>query len=395
MTPDIEHDLRETLAGRKGLPGRYFTDEGLFALEQKRVLARTWMCIGLSADVAAKGDLYPVTVLGLPLVLARDADSLRCFHNVCSHRGAVLVEQLVRGQIRIVCPYHSWSYTLRGDLTKTPHVAGPDRHTCPTLDTARLGLREVRCAEWANHVFINLSGDALPFEQWIAPSAARFADVSWPEMRRDAALAQRVNVAANWKIIVENFVESYHLPWVHKALNEVNPMDRHYQILGGHRYLGQGGEAYEGERATGALLPMFSGTRSRSRYEALQIFPNLILSPLPDNLFSIIALPQSAAHTVERVEFFFARDEALAEQHAEARRSTAGFIIDVNLEDIGIVEKVQRGRVSPAFEGGQFASAQEATSLQFQRQIAAAMLAEEGQLPETLVELPTQDISHP
>jgi phenylpropionate dioxygenase-like ring-hydroxylating dioxygenase large terminal subunit len=390
---EADTDFLAVLERDQGLPGRYFTHSEPLALERQFVFESSWICIGLSADAPQKGDLFPVVVLGQPLMMVRDTNELRVFHNVCSHRGAMLVDGPRRAGPRILCPYHSWSYRLDGTLASTPHVGGADRHECPGIDAARLGLRAVRCCEWAGHVFVNLSGRAPPFEDWIRPVAERFRRVDWAELRRDPALARQLDVAANWKIIVENFVESYHVPWVHKTLNAVNPMSTHYQILGGHSYLGQGGTDYQGDQVSGTSLPLMKGTSGYSRYEALAIFPNLILSPLPDVTFSIILLPDAPERTRERLEFFYVGDEALQEAYRPARNAGAEFIAGVNAEDVRIVETVQRGRGSPAFTGGRFAPAQETTSLQFQKMIAARILSA-GEAPERIAQLPTRDITH-
>jgi choline monooxygenase len=392
---DITTHLTALLEREQGLPGRFFTDEDIFSLERREVFESGWMCIGLAADAPAKGTLLPLTVLGYPLLIVNDGGPLRVFHNVCRHRGAVLVEAPARGAARIVCPYHSWTYKLQGELVATPHLAGPGKHGCEGFEVGGLGLQSVRSAEWAGHLFVNLSGTAPLFKDWIRPIAKRFENVSWAELRHDAMLARNLEVAANWKIICENFVESYHLPWVHRALNAVNPMDLHYQILGGHSYLGQGGTGYQRERVAGTSLPRMTGLQDASRYESLIALPNLILGPLPDMTFSIILLPQSACRTRERLEFFFVGDQALAGTLEPARRAAAEFIASVNSEDVQIVESVQRGRSSPAFTGGRFAPAQEATSLQFQKIIAARLLARGQRSPEDIASLTFADITNP
>jgi choline monooxygenase len=394
MQPTNE-DYAALLERDQGLPGLHFTDEAVFQLERRAILEKSWFCIGLSADVPAKGDLSPVTVFGEPLLMVRDGATLRVFHNVCSHRGSLLVEAPVHGGPRIVCPYHSWVYKLDGTLAATPHVGGPGRHVCPSIDPRRLALRAVPVAEWAGHVFINLSGTAPPFEQWIRPVAERFGAIPWDDLRRDPALARSLDVAANWKIICENFVESYHLPPVHAALNAANPMEQHYQILGGHSYLGQGGTGYQPDQIAGAGLPRMTTFADASMYEALVIFPNLILAPLPDMTFSIVMLPDSAQRTRERLEFLFVGEEALQDRYRALREKGAEFVTNVNAEDVGIVETVQRGRWSSAFTGGQFAPAQEATSLQFQKTVAARILATDPNRPEEVVSLATRDILHP
>ena len=99
----------------KGLSNRFYTDTAHFEFERDELFAKTWACVGFGRDVPAAGDLAPVSLLGIPLILLRDRQGqLKVFHNVCSHRGATLVEQAckVRGAIR--CPYHSWAYDLSG-----------------------------------------------------------------------------------------------------------------------------------------------------------------------------------------------------------------------------------------------------------------------------------------
>src|SRR5258708_6220346 len=354
IADDYRQDLEALIDKGQGLPGRYFTDEAFFAVERRRVFEASWTCIGLSADVGFKGDMCAVTLLGYPLLMVRDGETLRVFHNVCSHRGAVLLPDGARSGPRIVCPYHTWAYKLNGDLVSTPHVGGAGVHTCEGFEPGRLGLRSIRCAEWAGHVFVNLSGTAPEFADWIRPADQRFGAVAWQDLRRDVALARKVDVAANWKIICENFVESYHLPPVHRVLHSVNPMEKHYQILGGHSYLGQGGTAYDGDAIAGSILPQVKGIAS-TRYDSLNVFPHLIIAPLADVTFSIIVLPQSAARTRERVEFFFAGDEALHDRFAGPRHTAAEFVSSVNAEAISIVESLHRGRRSPAFPRGQCA----------------------------------------
>jgi choline monooxygenase len=155
-------DFAALLERGQGLPGRHFTDEAVFELERHAVFMQGWMCIGLSSDIPAKGDIKPVNILGHSLLLVRE-DALQVFHNVCSHRGSPLVETPAHGRARIVCPYHSWTYRLDGELVSTPHVGGPRRHTCETINPESLRLRRVRCAEWAGYVFINMSGIAPAF----------------------------------------------------------------------------------------------------------------------------------------------------------------------------------------------------------------------------------------
>ena len=138
------------IAEARGLPNAAYTSESFAAVECDQVLARGWTCIGVGRWVPQPGDLRPVRLLGLPLLMLRDAaGNLKVFHNVCSHRGLELVATPGRSKGLIRCPYHSWSYDLDGNLKATPFVGGPGTRDCPGFDRMRHGLKPVRSAVWA------------------------------------------------------------------------------------------------------------------------------------------------------------------------------------------------------------------------------------------------------
>ena len=157
-----------------GLPRAAYVDPAFLAAENERLFRRRWVCVGITEDVAAPGSVRPVKAAGNSLILARDLGGvIRVFHNFCRHRGMRLIDEAATGQRVIMCPYHSWSYGLNGALLKTPHAAGIDRHDRTTLPRALPGLAPVRHAVWGPLVFVNLSGEAPPFETYIAPLAER------------------------------------------------------------------------------------------------------------------------------------------------------------------------------------------------------------------------------
>lgn len=391
--------LREVFAGRRGLPAEAFVDERWFASEVDLLMRRHWVCVGLTRDAAGPGDLFPIEFAGWPLVCVRDATGLlRVFHNVCSHRGAMLVETAECAAARITCPYHRWMYGLEGDLQHTHHVGGFRVHVTPEADPAALGLRQVRSAEWHGFLFVDLSGEAEPFDDFIRPTEQRLAPVDFSIVRDDPAFDATYALRSNWKTVVENFVESYHVPQVHPELQRFNPMSAHFQILGGAAYAGQGGTAY-GSGDNPAPMPGDDLPRMQSllvqdfSYESLYVFPNLILVPVENMMFSIIVSPTSAGETSERVSFAFYTDESLGEAFRTSREAVVASIIQVNSEDIAIVESCQRGRRSPAFTGGVFVQRQEATSQLVQRMFAGRMLQQMGEAVD-LTTLPVEDIHH-
>jgi choline monooxygenase len=391
--------LRDVFAGRRGLPAPAFIDEGYFAEEMRLLMGRHWVCIGFEHDVAQAGDLHPVVFGGMPLLMARDsAGELRVFHNVCSHRGAMLVDEPQCGAARITCPYHRWMYRLDGALEHTHHVGGFRVHVTPEADPEQLGLVPIATRVWNGYVFVDLSGAAGSFDDYIRPTAERMAPIDFDIIRHDPAFDGTFELRSNWKIIVENFVESYHVPQVHPELQKFNPMSAHFQILGGAAYAGQGGTAYGSADnpvpMPGDDLPLMDTLVAQPfSYESLYVFPNLILAPVQNMMFSIVVYPIAAGVTLERIAFFFYTDTSMTEQHREGRKAVADAILQVNNEDIAIVESCQRGRHSPAFAGGVFMSNQEATSLLVQRVFAGRLLEQLG-VDVDFATLPMKDIFH-
>src|SRR5258708_13200047 len=125
IADDYRQDLEALIDKGQGLPGRYFTDEAFFAVERRRVFEASWTCIGLSADVGFKGDMCAVTLLGYPLLMVRDGETLRVFHNVCSHRGPGLLPDGAPHGPRLACLYPPWPHKLNAPCLPNPHAVTP------------------------------------------------------------------------------------------------------------------------------------------------------------------------------------------------------------------------------------------------------------------------------
>ncbi len=209
------------------LPNAAYTDSAVFEAERKRLFAEGWVWVAAGAQLPHRGDVLPLTSAGLPILLVRDKDNqINAFHNVCRHRGVQLVAEPQKRRPMLVCRYHSWTYGLDGSLIRTPCFSGPDDHDSPGIDRARMGLERIRCETWNDLVFIDLSGKAPPLARHLAPLSARWAHYDMTRLRHGGSC--RFDLAANWKLAIENFLESYHLPWAHPTLNKASKMEVHY-----------------------------------------------------------------------------------------------------------------------------------------------------------------------
>jgi choline monooxygenase len=362
-----------------GLPNRCYVDPMLFEIEKARIFRTGWSCIGVGKDIPEPGDALPVDHLGMPLLAVRGKDGgIKVFHNVCSHRGMVLVAAPTRIRSVIRCPYHSWCYALDGKLKATPHVGGPGRNAHAAIDRDALGLKSVRAAMWFDLIFVDLSGTAPAFETYVAPLAARwraFDPAALVHGGPDASF--RLQVACNWKLAVENYCESYHLPWVHPDLNTYSRLVDHDSIVASGAFSGQGTRVYNPRlSADGRRFPEFPGLTEAwsTRAEYVALYPNVLLGIHKDHFFSIRLEPASHDRTIEHVEIYFADRAALGDGMTDLRRRLRDMWREVFVEDVFVVEGMQRGRASPAFAGGVFSPVMDEATHGFHRWVAARLL---------------------
>lgn len=351
-----------------------YTDPAFFAAELDRLWGKSWVCIGFAHEVPEPGCVRPVSLAGKPLLMLRDhAGKLRVFWNVCRHRGMQLVSEPGRLAGVVRCPYHSWCYALDGELKVTPHVGGPGQNTDPAIDRTELGLLPVRSAEWLGCVFVDLAGEAPPFAEHIAPLARRWADFADRPLYAGSECGFTLEVACNWKLAVENYCESYHLPWVHPGLNSYSRLEDHYTVIEAG-FAGQGTLAYRPLLAAdGRRLPAFPDLPEKwsEGAEYVALYPNLLLGVHKDHTFALRLEPLAADRTREHVALWFADPSALDADHSTLRQRLGELWREVFAEDIGVVEGMQRGRQADAFDGGVFSPVMDAATAAFHGWVTA------------------------
>jgi len=346
---------RKSLSHASGLPAECYTDPTFFALEQQLVFSTSWVPIAI-ADQVTHGRMLVRQLGNKSVVLTRNAnDELRGFLNSCRHRGTELAESDCDIGSVIRCPYHRWGYDLDGTLVATPRFgdAGVD-----DFDPADFPLHQVRVAQWGVLVFGCLDPTTMPLQEWIGDLAERTGAYQLEQWR--TVETQDLTINANWKLISENFQEYYHLTWVHPELSKVSRVDDHYRYQGPGLYCGQTTTPVSSDDRNDwtAMPPAVGLTESDAQSgRFLAIFPNVLLSLLPNHVFVMMLQPVAPGRTVETCTFLL--PPSTPDVPEEDFAATRFFWLDVNAEDIDIVERGQRGltgggftpgRLSPRFE---------------------------------------------
>ena len=359
----------------RGLSSRWYTDA--WAEERDAVFHRTWACLGHQAEIADPGDVIPKDLMGSPLLMVRDRrdKTVRVFQNVCRHRGRKLVDAPQSNRVVITCPYHAWAYDLTGRLRTTPHIGGEGVHSVDGFDPADWGLVPVRCAVWFGLVFVNIDGEAPPFEDFVRPLADRWAVWQLDRFHVGGSDCRwSLDVAANWKLAVENYCEAYHLPMVHPGLNQYSRLDDHYNIgilsdAPRASFAGQGTRVYAPQRTADQTLPglpdLPPSLAKTGEYVAL--FPNLLLGVHIDQAFAIVLEPLAPDRTREHLFLAYVDNAATDPGLTAARTANLAAWQEVFEEDVASVEGMQHGRHAPGFDGGIFTPVMDGPTYVFHR----------------------------
>ena len=333
---------RRPIDGATGLDPALYTDPDVHQLELDRVFERTWVCVGLTAEATTPGTLLVRQLGRRSILIAVDEDGELHGHlNSCRHRGTELAERdcNVRGTIR--CPYHRWGYALDGTLLSTPRF---DATTKPGFDPADHSLAPVRVATSGCLLFTCLDADTPPLDVWLGDLTERLAGYdlgSWA-----IAETMQVDIDANWKLISENFQEYYHLPWVHPGLSGVSRVEDHYRYQGRGMYCGQTTTPVtDDDGSTWLSLAPRAGLDESDAVSGrhIAIFPNVVISILPNHAFVMRLDPDGPGRTKETCAWLLPEPLGDRRDRLDGFAALRKFWLEVNGEDIDIVQRSQRG----------------------------------------------------
>ncbi len=347
-----------------GLPNECYLEGDYNKIERKKIFENNWVVVGTASSIPKQGDTKSVNLLGIPLILIRDEKyKVRVFHNVCSHRGYKLINKDCNLRKVIKCPYHSWSYDFNGKLVATPHIGGVNIHDHKDFNKDDSNLKEVRTSIWLDLIIVNISKNALPFSEYIDPLEKRWSSLI---SKNDYNLIYHpkdygyfnFEAKCNWKFAIENFCESYHLPFVHPKLNKYSKINDHYHIQGlPNRFAGQGTLVYNPIFKSNKNFPKFPswGLRKEKQAEYVALFPNVMIGLHKDHYYAFWLEPISYNKTIEHMEIYYVGEEAaLSKKYEKIREENYNQWKSIMTEDLEIIEGMQEGRNSPIYNGGNF-----------------------------------------
>ena len=335
LSGGYDSDPRRSLS----LTAETYTDPKWFELDRQTVIARSWQWVCHVEKLRQPGSYVTTEIAGHPIVLTRDRDGvLRAFYNVCKHRAHALLSG-EGSTTRIMCPYHAWVYRLDGQLVRAPHT-----ENLIDFDTRDICLDQVKVEEFCGFVFVNL--DAA------APSLGEQSGDLETEIRYWAPDIDKLtfghrlsyDIKSNWKNVVDNFLECYHCPTAHKDFCDLVDMDT-YKVTTHGIYSSHMAEAGKGANSA------YDVSNATVRTHAVWwLWPTTCLMRYPGRSSMIVLniIPAGPDRTLETYDFFLETPEA-NDMELEAIRYLDTVL---QVEDIGLVESVQRGMSTPAFTQG-------------------------------------------
>ncbi len=337
------------MAGAETLPYSWYADPDILRRERARIFAGAWQYAGRADQVAAPGSYLAVDAGGVPVLVTRDhANVLRAFVNVCRHRGAVLVDGCGE-RASIQCRYHAWTYGLDGTLRAAPRA---DREE--SFEPDELSLLPASVGTWGPFLFVNPDAEAVALDEHLGelPSiVARDLDLD------GLAFHSRVEFGAdaNWKIVVENFLECYHCPTAHPSFSEDVDVHPDRYLLETHPTFGA---QFATQRQTGA----------RGQFHLLYPNTGINVFPGPPNLSIGPIAPAGPGRTERYLDYFFAPDV-----DAAWLDEFLAYDDQIGREDTALVESVQRGTESGLVESGRLLLSSEPLLAAFQSWVAGRL----------------------
>ncbi len=343
------------------LPASLYFSPEVYAAEKETIFARTWQVVGHHDRVKNAGDYFTTELIGEPLVVVRGADDkLRAFYNVCRHRAGPAAEGCGSRKL-FRCGYHGWTYDLDGSLISATEIDGVEGFRAEDF-----ALASVRVEEWFNFVFVNLDREAPALSESLGELTGQVKKFPFAGMK----LFERrtYDMKCNWKTYVDNYLEGYHLPSVHPALNR--ELDYNAYTVETHPGYVRQFSPIRGAQPGDATPRRYQEAGEDLTTDYFWIFPNWMLNCYPDNISLNIVLPLEAERSLAIFEWYLPEKD----HGSAAAKASVDFSHQIQIEDVAICETVQKNLRSRSYSRGRFSLKQERGVHAFHRMYADQMI---------------------
>jgi phenylpropionate dioxygenase-like ring-hydroxylating dioxygenase large terminal subunit len=360
----MKTDLGAALAAGATLPADWYADPAIQRLEGERIFSRTWQYAGRADRVANPGDFFTCFAGQIPIVVVRDTEGvLRGFVNVCRHRGH-LISQGDGNRKALQCPYHAWTYDLDGTLRKAPRS---ERE--PDFDKDGFSMLPVAIEAWGPLVFVNPDPDAGPLTEALGPLPDKVAKSGVDLDRLRIRVRNDWEIACDWKVAIENYLECYHCSVAHPGFSKVLDVGAdEYLYEADGLALMQFAHVRDSVKANGKVAYLENADVEQVQYHML--FPNCTINidPGPGNMSVDVTRPAGPGRCAGSTEYFF-----YPEVPEETAEEMMAFANQVGTEDASLVASVQVGLSSGMIPHGRLLPSSEVLIQHFQRLVHDAL----------------------
>ncbi|HLW68419.1 MAG TPA: aromatic ring-hydroxylating dioxygenase subunit alpha [Gemmataceae bacterium] len=334
------------------IPAAWYSDGEIAALERRTVFARSWIFVGRLNQVEKPGSYFTTELAGEPLVVIRGQDGiLRAFYNVCRHKAAVLLSEPCGQVSRLRCRYHGWTYDLAGRLRGTPEFDG-----VADFQREDHGLKEIAVGTFGPLVAVRLGADGPALAEQLDPLAERVAESELAALRFVAR--KEYELRCNWKVFVDNYLDGgYHVNTVHPTLAGMLDYSHYRTETFGFSSV-----------QTSPLGTAGNALRPGQMAQYWYVFPNFMLNLYGGVMDTNVVFPLGPERCRVIFDFYFAAEGLAAEERFQRESMELGH--QIQLEDVGICEEVQRGLGSRSYDTGRFSVQREKAGYHFHRLLA-------------------------
>jgi choline monooxygenase len=356
----LRFDADRPLEQARTIPSSWYFEPEIYDLERRAVFGGTWQAVGRANQVAEPGSFFTTELAGEPILVVRDEDgALRGFYNVCRHRAARVAPEVEGRAKRFRCRYHGWTYDLTGQLRGTPEFDG-------VADFRREdnGLPAVAVATWGPLIWVHLGHAPPALPEFLASLPERTAGLALENLR--FAERREYQLQCNWKVFVDNYLDGgYHVNTVHPGLAGVLDYSQYRTEIAG-----QTAVQISPLRAAKPEKDKAEVGRVRKGENAYYwwVFPNFMMNIYEGIMDTNLVLPIGPGICRVIIDFYFAPNEDPEAQQLITKSIQVGH--QIQLEDIGICEEVQKGLASRSYDTGRFSVRREAAGYHFHQLLA-------------------------